>query len=128
MPDVTPDAAYVARAKSLSEWESRPALTEAEVIAAVRAYPLPDLYHLTIAQDGWTQTWDLNAAVAELWGKKAGKVAGDFDFQADGSQFSKGDVIAHCLDMQATYAAKVHGSAPTGAGYYDPLKGVVVNG
>jgi hypothetical protein len=128
MADVTPDAAYVERAKSLSEYDSRPALTGAEVTAAVRAYPLPDVDGLTIVDAGWTQGWDLNAAVAELWGKKAGKVAGDFNFQADSAAFSKGDVIAHCLDMQATYAAKVHGSTSTAAGFIDPLRGVVVNG
>lgn len=67
--------------------------------------------------------------MAELWGLKAGKVAGDFTFSADDASYDKGEVMAKCLEMEAHYAAKLGGSAATGAYVnQDPLKGVVING
>jgi hypothetical protein len=126
---VTPDTSVVERVKTLAAAESRPVLSDAEVTASIQANPMPDIYGLTIVDDGWTPTWHIPAIVSELWGIKAGKVAGDFTFSADGSSFNKGDVLAQCLTMEAKYAAMVGGSAPTGvyARQY-PLSNVVVNG
>jgi len=129
MATVEPDAAVVARVKTLAGAAQRPALTDAEVISSIQSHPRVDAYGLQADQEGWDQTWDIYAAVAELWGVKAAKVAGDFDFSADDASYSKGDVMAKCLEMEAHYAAKLSGSTATGA-YHgdDPLRGVVVNG
>lgn len=127
MTTVAPDAATLTRVKTLSAWEQRPALTEAEVTAAIQAHPTVDRWGLTADVDTWTPTFDIYAAVAELWGIKAGRVAGDFSFTADEAQYDKGEVMAHCLAMEAKYAAMRAGAMNTGQGY-DPLHGVVVNG
>lgn len=66
--------------------------------------------------EGWTGTWDLNAAAAEGWRLKAGMVAGDFNFSADGASYSKADVLAHCLEMETKYASRSHGVMNTLAG------------
>ena len=39
--------------------------------------------------DEWIPTYDLNAAAAEIWGEKAGAVSDEFDFAADGGNFSR---------------------------------------
>lgn len=124
---VTPDAAVVARVSTLAASTARPALTEAEVVATIRAHPRVDADGLTADVEGWTPTWNVYAAVAELWSIKAGKVAGDFNFTADDAQYGKGDVMAHCLAMEQKYAGMCAGSAST-ARFSDPLSGVVVNG
>lgn len=67
------------------------------------------------AYDGDDATYDLNAAAAQGWGWKAGKVAGDFNFSADGASYSKADVLAHCQEREAFYGGKVRGSMQTGA-------------
>lgn len=128
MTDVVPDAGIVTRVSTLAAASSRPALTADEVVAAIQAHPLRDADGLLADQPGWTPTWDLYVIVSELWATKAAKVAGDFTFGADGSNYSKGDVIAQCLEMEAHYASKIMGSTNGGTGAYDPLKGVVVNG
>lgn len=125
LPD--PDAGVVTRVTSLVAASSRPVLTGDDVKASIMAHPKVDQYGVYADQEGWEATWDTYAAVAELWGIKAGRVAGDFNFQADGGSFSKGDVIAHCLAMEAKYAAMVGGSVSTLA-ERDPLTNVVVNG
>lgn len=129
MADVTPDAAVVDRVKSLAAAGERPALTDAEVITAIRNHPRLDADGRLADDPDWTQLWDVYAIVSELWGLKAGKVAGDFNFSADDGRYDKGAVMANCLAMEAHYGAKAAGSTQTGAYVdVDPLKGVVING
>lgn len=129
MASVEPDATTLTRVKALAASGERPALTDAEVITAIQHHPRVDVDGLSADQEGWTQTWDIYAIVAELWGLKAGKVAGDFNFSADDARYDKGAVMANCLAMEAHYGGKAGGSAATGAyAGVDPLSGVVING
>lgn len=109
-----PDDAVVTRVSSLAAAASRPVLTAEEVKASILAHPVPDRNGVTVEMDGWEPTWNIPLIVSELWGMKAGKVAGDFNFGADGSNFSKGEVMANCLAMEAQWAAKVTGGVATG--------------
>lgn len=131
MATVTPDAPVVDRVKTLTAWDQRPALTDAQVTASIQAHPLVDADGLTADQADWTPTWDVYAAAAELWGIKAGLVAGDFTFSADGGQFSKGDVMAHCLAMETKYASMASGSTSTtryASGYRGDTDRLIING
>lgn len=123
-----PSADVVTRASTLAAASSRPTLTTEEVRAAVKTRPLVDADGLTSEDPEWTPTWDLNAAVAELWGVKAGRVAGDFNFSADDGRFDKGEVMAHCLAMEALYSSRRIGAASTLPQAPAPGRGVVVNG
>lgn len=83
---------------------------------------LPDNQGRLIGDTGYVEeNWDLNSAAAEGWRWKAAKVAGDFTFSADGASYSKADVLAHCLEMEQTYLAKVTGTSlvrgASGLGY-----------
>lgn len=40
-------------------------------------------------RDEWIPTYDLNAAAADIWEEKAGAVADEFDFAADGGNYSR---------------------------------------
>lgn len=111
LPD--PSDEVVTRVKTLAATESRPTLTDDQVKAAIRQYPAVDRDGIPADQIGWTPTWDIYRAVAELWDVKAGLVAGDFNFGADGANYGKGDVLAHCLAMSAKYGGMVSGSADT---------------
>lgn len=126
LPEPTEDV--VTRISTLAAASSRPTLTPTEVTAAIKAHPMPDRFGTSVDVDGWEPTWNIPLIVSELWGVKAGKVAGDFTFGADGSSFNKGDVMAQCLAMEAQWAAKVVGGVSTGRELADPLTGVVVNG
>jgi hypothetical protein len=43
--------------------------------------------------DDWIATYDLHAAAADIWEEKAAVVAVDFDFRADGGQYSRSQVV-----------------------------------
>lgn len=51
------------------------------------------------AEENWVPTYDLELAAAEIWEEKAAKVAGGFDFSADGARFEQGQVYEHCMKM-----------------------------
>lgn len=69
---------------------------------------------VTYAEAGteWTGTYNLNAAAAEGWRWKAGKVAGDFTFASDGQSFNRADMVKACQMMAQTYRNRIAGSVP----------------
>lgn len=95
----------VARVTLLGATASRPALTAEEVGQVVDRHRIADADGRYPDAEGWVETYDVNAATAECFRIKAGRVAGDFNFSADDASFSKGDVLAHLLEMEAKYAA-----------------------
>ncbi len=57
--------------------------------------------------DGMAQRerFDFEAAAYEGWMKKAGKVAGDYDFARADQKLSRSQVIEHCRSMAASFSA-----------------------
>jgi len=108
-----------ARLTNLVASASRPVLSDPDLESLLNLHQVPDRDGLTPLDVGWTPTWDFNAAAAEGWGWKAGKVAGDFNFTADGASYSKADVLTHCVDRQAHFAARVAGVTRYGPGVRD---------
>lgn len=102
---LTVEQARTALASKLGGASARPALTDPELDAILAAYALRDTDGRAPVDDGWSPTYAMNAAAAEGWRQKAARVAADFNFSADGASFSKGEVLARCLEMEAHYAA-----------------------
>jgi hypothetical protein len=98
-------ADVVATVKRLGATAKKPVLTDADVSALVDGYAIVDAAGNAPGAAGWTATYDVNGAVAEVWRTKAGQVAGDFTFTADDSTFNKGDVLANMLMMESKYDA-----------------------
>lgn len=69
----------------------------------------PDADGLTYEDVGWTPTWDLDAAAAEGWRRKAGIAAARFNFSEDGQNFQRAQVYAHCLSQAEQYARRAFG-------------------
>jgi hypothetical protein len=95
---------------------SRPVLSDATLNRILDQWATPDTEGRPASDAAWVPSFDLNAAAAEGWRLKAGMVAGDFNFSADGASYSKADVLAHCLEMEAKYASRSHGVLATLAG------------
>jgi hypothetical protein len=84
-------------------WEEVPALTAAELTELLD-------YGRRVDEYDATEAWDLNAAAAEGWRRKAGKVAGRFDFGTADQNFNRKQVFDMCQAMSETYRKKVIGS------------------
>jgi hypothetical protein len=68
---------------------------DADLVAAIERYPVPDPDDFYPDEEGWYATYDLALAAAEIWAEKAGTVAANFDFQADGASFTKSQQYEH---------------------------------
>lgn len=64
----------------------------------------------------WAPTFNLDAAAAAGWRRKAGKVAPRFDFTTDGQQFRRSQLFAHCMEMAVVHEGRVGGSASFAGG------------
>lgn len=66
-----------------------------------------DSLNLPPSDPEWVATYDLNAAAAEGWRWKAGKVAGAYNIGQDGSTLQRSDMHKQCLAMAAYYDERV---------------------
>jgi len=95
-------AAMIAEVRRMVDEPGVDPYTDILVTAFIEAYPLIDVLGTdpqdvdfsttppTISElDGWIPTYDLHAAAADIWVEKAGAVADEFDFKADGGSFSR---------------------------------------
>jgi hypothetical protein len=55
---------------------------------------------------GWAGAWDLYAAAAAGWRRKAGVVSDRFKFAADGATYERQQMFEHFLTMAGWYAAR----------------------
>jgi hypothetical protein len=58
------------------------------------------------ANDDWIDTYDLNAAAADIWQEKAAIVAQDYDFKADGGSYSRSQVTQAYMAQSRYYRAR----------------------
>lgn len=112
-----------ARLERMTAASYHPKLDAAEVAELVVIAARADAVGHAPDHADWTPTYDLNAAAAEGWRWKAAKVAGNYDFGADGASFSRAQVAKECREQVALYAKRARSAgiqtlqATTG---YDP--------
>lgn len=104
-------AGALARLTEMVAADQRPALSAESVGRLLDDFRVRDRDGNLVTDPGYVETWNLNAAAAEGWRRKAALVAGDFTFSADDASYSKGDVLANMEKMVAMYAAKDVGVA-----------------
>src|SRR5687768_11933327 len=104
------DAAARTRIAQRTASDREPLLTEDELDDLVAAARRPDPDGLVFGEDGYVEKWDLNAAIAEGWGMKAAKVAGDFDYSDDAGSYSRQQVYEMCKRQEADYRKRALGS------------------
>ena len=95
------------RLRRMTAAAESPALTDQEITDLLTLWARPDSAGRLPGDTGWVPTYDLNGAAAEGWRWKAGKVAGNFNFAADGQTVSKAELIEHCLRMERRYTGGV---------------------
>jgi len=52
------------------------------------------------------RSYDLDAAAADVWRRKASHYASSFDFSTDNHSVTRSQVYAHCLEMASFFEAK----------------------
>ena len=86
--------------------------TDSVLSEAITRYPVPDsagVYPTDedgVANSDWVETYDLNAAAADVWTEKAAAVAVNYDFTADGGSFARSQGAAGAMKMASYYRAR----------------------
>lgn len=112
-------AAQVARLRRMVNEPSEATYSDEALTAYIEAYPamdergeLPYTWDASTSPPSqadnaaWIPTYDLHAAAADIWEEKAAGVAGDFDFGADGGQFSRSQVYAQYMQRARYHRAR----------------------
>lgn len=92
--------------------------TDDDIRAFIEAHPLEDARGegpwvesattpgtLEVNPD-WTPTYDLNAAAADVWEEKAAVLAQDFDFQADGGNYSRSQAYEQAMKQARHFRSR----------------------
>lgn len=87
-----------------------PALSDDDLDDLLSVAARPDTAGLTRADANWAPTWDLNAAAAEGWLRKASKAVSRFSFSEDGQRFERAQIYAHCIRQHELYSRKAVGT------------------
>lgn len=90
---------------TLDENGEAPRIPAADSARAVTFTAYMDALDLVENLD-WKPTYDLNAAAAQIWEEKAAGTAGDFDFSADGGNYSRAQVFEQAMKQARRYGAK----------------------
>jgi uncharacterized protein with WD repeat len=62
-----------------------------------------------ITNTSWVPTYDLNAAAAEIWEEKAADIQDEFDFSAEGGNYTRSQKYQQAINMASRY--KSHSKA-----------------
>lgn len=102
-------AAQIAQIRRMVNEPDTTAYTADMLKAIIEQYPLIDKLgqppyirsttapYTLIANVWWAPTYDLHAAAADVWEEKAAVLSAGYDFQADGSSFSRSQAYEQAM-------------------------------
>lgn len=90
-----------------------PELDDDQLVSCLRFARRPDSEDRDYTDADWDPVWDLDAACAEAWRRKAGIAANRFNFAEDSQRFDRAQIYAHCIAMADQYARRSMGAIPT---------------
>jgi hypothetical protein len=112
-------ADQIAKVRRLTAETSTDTYADADIQGYIEAYPLidergeaPYSWDTTTEpptqedNDDWIPTYDLNQAAADIWQEKAGQLAGDFDFQADGASYTRSQAYQQAMQQARHFRSR----------------------
>ena len=66
---------------------------------------------ITVNAD-WIETYDLNAAAAEIWDEKAADLSDKYNFSADGGRYDRSQAYTQACAMAAKYRGRSVAKSP----------------
>jgi len=111
-------AEQIAKVRRMTNEPNTTTYSDVAVEGYIESYPLEDARgeYPTVESEttpgtleenpDWTATYDLNAAAADIWSEKAAVLAGDFDFQADGGQYSRSQAYSQAMQQSRYYRSR----------------------
>ena len=91
--------------KMLTDWDTEPALTEAEITDILDAAALADADGLLPEEEGWEPAYDLDRAAARVWLVKAARAASLTEADPETGKPTS-IIFENCRRMAAHYASR----------------------
>ena len=76
-----------------------------------------------VVNPSWVATYDLNGAASDIWQEKAGALAANYDFVADGGNYSRSQAYEMAMKQVRFYRARRRASTSTMVKSPDELQG-----
>lgn len=92
--------------KLITAWEDDPALSADELEDMLASAALPDSDGKTPEAEGWSPTYDMNAAARDAWLIKAGRAAALVEVDPPESGIVTSKVFDNCRSMARLYSAR----------------------
>lgn len=116
---MTATAAQIARVRRMVDEATETMYTDEDIQGYIEEYPLLDergeepYTWDTSTQpptqdenEDWIDTYDLNAAAADIWGEKTAAPAQDFDFSADGGRYTRSQIVEQYQQRERYYRSR----------------------
>lgn len=98
-------AAQLARVRRMAAEPTEDTYTDADIdTLADQVAKVVDASGYAPSHADYTDTYDLYILTAEIWREKAGNVADEYDFVAEGAEFSRSQKYTTFLSQAARYA------------------------
>lgn len=123
---MTVTAAMITKFKTMVGEDTDCNLTDAQITVFISEHPVADRFceepltwnmstspPTSSANADWIATYDLHAAAADYWEGELAKVAGQFDFEADGGKFSRSQKIANFERQRAYHLSRRYAASRT---------------
>lgn len=98
--------AQIAQVRRTANETTTAIYADADIQAFIEDHALVDADGFSPDQDNWTATYDLNAAAADIWEEKAGRRADNFDFSADGGNYSRSQSYEQAMKQARYFRAR----------------------
>lgn len=104
-------ALALARLGSMTAAATAPTLSDGELNTLLDMHQVADSAGVAPGATDYVPTYDFNRAAAEGWRWKAARVAGQFDFNADGATYNRSQKLDMCEKMIRQYQRRIVGYA-----------------
>ena len=111
-------AAQIARVRRMTNEPDTTAYSDADIQGYIEAHKLVDENGNSpripnpldqdemIANTEWVDTYDLNAAAADIWEEKAGVLSADYDFSADGGSYTRSQAYEQAMKQARAFRSR----------------------
>lgn len=116
---MTATAAQILQVRRMTNERSESDYSDADIQAFIEAYPCldargeePGSYDTSTSpptwdeNEDWIPTYDLSAAAAAIWEEKAAILAQDFDFNADGGDYTRSQAYEQAMKQARYYRSR----------------------
>ena len=99
-------AAQVAQLRRMIAEPDDTTYSDADLTVYIESWPLADADGNAPSDTGWAARYDMAAAASELWAEKAAVAAQNYDFSADGGNYTRSQAYEQAMKQSRFYASR----------------------